>query len=425
MSFWRSPWLRRLSVGACVSFTALAIAGCERLYPVPGGVLVAVTSNLAPSRDFQGFYLQALDDESVRTLADRGIESRELQATAESSDFSFPLTFSVEGDPKGRDEEKPQTARVRMWLMQGTEYRDGRPRILFVRDLLIPIPPQGVHKMLRVSLDWISMTTSPKSPLSLFPQDDGAIQFPQSGDCPESEAQLQTRVSDGSCVNAAVGTNELDRTLTDIDLTTVFGGGDALDSPDASCFDAPACFANAAPVALELGDDGCFAQLPAEMANVENLSVAIDTTGSDLALERAIEAKRAELVSENTSDNNIRVALEPSIRDLYALRCVVPPGDKDLIKEPLPAGGCGDEMAAGRAVVFDSEIYAVEGGKVKFPQRLCDRFSAVEQDGTRVFSGTKRVWLSAACSVAKSRAVPLCLQDRVVARINPDRRIKP
>ena len=141
--------------------TAIVAAACAPT-PAPGIVLVAVSSNLVPGQDWQQGFL-AVGDLSPGST---GTSNTQFYPR----DTNLPFTLSFHGiEP---DKDAKYTARARIVLAKADPLKagtksidDGAGTVVAVRDIQFDLPGPQEQQMVRISIDWLSMSESDPKPI--------------------------------------------------------------------------------------------------------------------------------------------------------------------------------------------------------------------------------------------------------------------
>lgn len=306
--------VRVLSV---LAVSSLLVAACSPK-PAPGIVMLAVSTNLVPGRDFdRGLLVVATED----ATAPKGTTLLQQQEFG-PGDTSFPFTVALRGAEP--DEDKTYVARVRLMLVKGGQLIIGKGSVVAVRDLTVALPAPGELQMAHVSLDWLSM----RAPV--FPTVDSVSDQESFGGDPFPKAQSEctnTINALGECTALVMDeSGEFDRKVEPYDATKIFGGGVDGNDSKSTCFAAKPCFAGAPSFTATQVGDAC--QL--------DVGSAADPNGNVAVLTASTEADNVE-------------------------RC--------------EADGCGDDLGTNEfGVVLDHEMIKVDGTRITLPPRVCARF---------------------------------------------------
>lgn len=299
--------LRVLSVLAVSSVIAAACSAKQ----APGIVMLTVSTNLVPGRDFdRGLVVVAVDgatDPTDRQDAEFGPE-----------DSSFPFTVALRGlEP---DENANYVARVRVILVKDGRAIIGDGSVVAVRDLSVELPGPRETTMAHVSVDWLSMLSPPFQQLRSL-RDSFGDSFPRA-----QSACTNTINALGECTSLRMEEDgEFDRKVEPYDPTKIFGGGESADDPNSTCFPAKTCFAGADTYTAALVGERC--QFDVGAAGNPEGNVAVMTAATD-------------------EDNVARCG----------------------------ADGCGDDLGTNEfGVVLDREAVRVEGTIVTLPAQVCAR----------------------------------------------------
>lgn len=244
--------LRRTLVG--LLFLAAFGAACSaKELPYPGGIMLAIQTDLAVPKDFSavGLYISS-DGKPIFG------DTREV---APKGEVKFPATIAILAD-----ENRPRAVvKIRAVAFKA----NGDVRVL--RDIITTIP-KGRTALLRVPLAWINDGSGSGnrsqliSSASLRPRNGTNDGFERlTSACPDGQTFLE-----GECGDAKVDGDA----LPDYVAKDVFGGGDAQGN-GGRCFDVAKCFATTAAVAVKLDTNACTATLADGPADDPNLSVAM------------------------------------------------------------------------------------------------------------------------------------------------------
>lgn len=308
----------RFRVLPLMALSSLIAAACAPL-EAPGLVMVAVSSNLVPGQDWQQGYLVVSDLTKGNTAS--------YTAQFSPRDTNLPFTLAFRADEP--DDNGKYTARLRIVLANADPNRpNGNPDIggggvVALRDLQFELPGPQQQQMIRISMDWLSMSDTAQT-LGAYNNPTNLDAFPPTNDANCSSTLDAT----GNCVPLqATSDSPFDRKIEPYDPALIFGGGDSPDN--GSCYPASDCFAGATPVTAVLVGESC--QVDVGAAVGDSTSLAVLTASTDSA-----EIKRC---------------------------------------GPL---GCGDDLGAGvgRGVVLDRELLEVSDSLVKLPKLVCTRFPA-------------------------------------------------
>ena len=263
---------------ACLAGSyVVAVVGCSgKTEPYPGGLMVAVQTDLVAPKDVTAVGLYISSD-GKPLFAD-------TRDTAPNGEVHFPATIAVIADAN-----RPRAViRVRAVAFA----RDGKVRVL--RDAVTTVP-RGRTGILRTPLLWINQGsgTGARSDIAHSSRSGTSLGATTPADAVRAGTRLndapldalsnvksaclnpdETYI-DGECKDARVDGDALPEYREE----DVFGGGHA-DGTGGTCFDVKACFASAAPLTL---DAGCSAVLgDGQGAGDPNLSlgVALKDTGA-------------------------------------------------------------------------------------------------------------------------------------------------
>ncbi len=207
---------------------ALLLGSCKRDEEPPGQLMLALTTDLQPGKDF--------DSVSVEVLSFGSREFKNDYAVGPSG-LKLPATLGLVA---GKKPDEPVTIRVLSSLR-------GQPRTL--REVVTTIPEDRVAT-LTVKIEWFCLDW-------VVTTDEGVVD----STCPEGETCVA-----GSCVEVEVDS----ATLPTYRASELFGGGDG--SGSGACFDTVACFAEGYGAEIEL-DDCTLAAAPEPEAG-QGVSVA-------------------------------------------------------------------------------------------------------------------------------------------------------
>ena len=279
----------------------------------PGIVMLAVSTNLVPGRDFTRGDLIAGD------LSDA--ETNYSQTEFYAQEVDFPFTLSLRGAEP--DAEKKYPARVRIVFSKGPQ---GAEVVVAARDVQVVLPGPEQQQMVHVSVDWLSMYDDRFVPLAGVVSSIDLQPFPPAGrNCSETT----TLNALGQCV--AIGADEggeFDRKVEPYDPTRIYGGGISA-SEGSACFSAQACLEGGQVVTATLVSGKCQVDLPTEVTDKTTLAV---------------------LTASSVEKDVARCGAEGCGDDLGA--------------------------AHGRGVVLDREVYTFSGARVTLPVKVCERFPA-------------------------------------------------
>jgi hypothetical protein len=230
---------------------ALGVACSGKTLPFPGGLMLAIQTDLSAPKDVAAVGLYITSD-------GRPIFS-DVREVAPTGEVRFPATIAIVAD-----EARPR-AQVKIRVIA---FKDsGEVRVL--RDILTTVP-KGRTGLLRAPLLWINEGSGSGSRLqlssSLGTRDgttppDGFTAITSA--CPDGQTFLE-----GECGDARVDGDA----LPDFQEKEVFGGGDG-SGKGGRCFDVLGCFAGAAPVDVDAST--CSASLGGTDAASPNLSFAV------------------------------------------------------------------------------------------------------------------------------------------------------
>ena len=217
-------WLRWLVVlGCCWLCCACSKGEAERR----GELMLTITTDLEPPKDFDEIHVEVLSFGSVQFSNDYAVGERDLR---------LPSTLGL---VVGSEPTEPVTIRVMSSLR-------GRPRSL--REVVTTIPRDRVAT-LTVKIEWLCLDQVEEQP-------DGTV----TSTCDDGETCVG-----GSCVPWEVDST----TLPDYAAEDIFGGGDG--SGGGSCFDTVGCFASG--YSVEVDPETC--RFPAVEALGPNRGVSV------------------------------------------------------------------------------------------------------------------------------------------------------
>lgn len=273
-------------------------------------VMLAVSTNLVPERDFQRMVVLVDDKQS-------GVLTQEFFP----SEVSFPWTLALRAaDPDG---DQKYAARVRVLLARNS---GGSEIVVASRDVEVVLPAPEVQQMVHVSIDWLSMYETKFQQLASVTQGVDLSPFVLPGDvCSETT----TPNALGQCVAlAADQQGEFDRKIEPYDPALIFGGGSS-PTEGSSCWQATACMQGGTQVVARRSGGGgaCVAELLSGVTDRTSLAVLTASTAN------------------------------PDVT-----RCGGVEGCGD------------DLGSHGRGVVLDREVLSFSGRTVTLPSKVCERF---------------------------------------------------
>lgn len=247
------------SVLPVLAMSAMLFGACSPV-KAPGVVMLAVSTNLVPGRDFSAGVLIAEDPNGS------------IMADFAQQEASFPWTFAFRAaDP---DSDVKYSVRARVLLLNNAL----GDVVVAARDVQFELPPPEEQQMVRVSLDWLSLFESD----TLFPRSSvtdslGSDVFPPAGNGCSDTTTLNAL---GQCVAIGVeASGEFDRTLEPYDPALIFGGGSS-PSEGSTCLEAAACLEGGTVVTAARVGNECKVELPADVN--DNTTLAVLTAPSKL-----------------------------------------------------------------------------------------------------------------------------------------------